>query len=446
MLPFLLLLWILITHLYFTFRLNFIQKKIPTGIALSFGKGNKKEKKGGGISAYEALATALAATMGTGNIIGISVAISVGGVGAVFWCWMTGVFGIATCYAECFLASKYKVRKADGTFTGGPMYILERVLKKKKTALFFACAMMAASFGVGSSVQSHAIYGAASRNIPISPHLIGIGVAVLAGGVILGGGKQIAKVCMYLVPVMSLLYIGGCVVLLIKNSQYLAQTLRVIVRAAFTGRAVAGGVAGRALMLGIQTGISKGLFTNEAGMGSMAVSAADAETTSPVQQGMVSMTGVFWDTVVMCAVTGLTLVSCMLKEPARFAGLVGDALCFEAFSMLPLRCSPWGNAVISGESLLAVSLVLFAFATIIGWSYYGGKAVEYLWGEKRTVIYRIFYIVTIYLGAVMSMETVWGIADTLNLFMAVPNLYALWCLRDEVIKDTRQTFTGNWTK
>lgn len=442
MLPFLLLLWLFVTHLYFTFRLHFIQKKIPEGIALSFGKGNKNKKKEGGISAYEALATALAATMGTGNIIGISAAIAVGGVGAVFWCWVTGVFGIATCYAECFLSSKYRVRKEDGTFAGGPMYVLERVLKKKKMALFFACAMMAASFGVGSSVQSHAICGAVLRTIEISPHLVGIGVAFLTGCVILGGGKQIAKVCMYLVPVMSLLYVAGCAILMIKNSAYLLQTLQVIVRAAFTGRAVTGGIAGRALMVGIRTGISKGLFTNEAGMGSMAVSAADAETVSPVQQGLVSMTGVFWDTVVMCAVTGITLVSCILKEPARFAGLVEDALCFEAFSMLPVPVFSGGNVVFSGETLLSVSLILFAFATIVGWSYYGGKASVYLWGNSRTTLYQLFYIVSVYLGAVMSMETVWRIADVLNLLMAVPNLYSLWCLRKEIIKDTREEMKG----
>ena len=419
---FLLMILLLGTHIYFTVKLKFIQKRIPEGIKLSF----TKEKGGqGGISPYASLATALAATIGTGNIIGISAAIAVGGPGAVFWCWITGVFGIATCYAECFLAVRYRVKKENGTYAGGPMYVLERVLHKRKTALFFALFAVAASFGIGSSVQSHAISAAVTEKIPLSPHIIGIMIAMLAGSIVIGGGKKIAKVCTFLVPVMSFLYLGGCFFLIVKNRAVVPKAFVVIVQSAFTSKSVIGGLTGTAVMTGIRVGISKGLFTNEAGMGSIAMSAADAKTTSPVKQGIISMTGVFWDTVVMCAVTGITIVSSMLKNPAGYRNIESDRLCFQAFSFMP-----------AGEWILIVSLVLFAFATIIGWSYYGECAAGYLFGEKGIGIYQILFIVTIYLGAVMSLETVWGMADIFNSLMAVPNILCLLLLRRVIIRET----------
>ena len=417
------------THIYFTVKLKFIQKRIPEGIKLSF----TKEKGGqGGISPYASLATALAATIGTGNIIGISAAIAVGGPGAVFWCWITGVFGIATCYAECFLAVRYRVRKENGTYAGGAMYVLERVLHKRKAALFFALLTVAASFGIGSSVQSHAISAAVTEKIALSPHLTGIVVAMLAGSIVIGGGKKIAKVCTFLVPIMSFLYLGGCFFLMIKNASVVPKAVAVIVRAAFSSEAVVGGMAGTAVMTGIRVGISKGLFTNEAGMGSIAMSAADAKTTSPVKQGIISMTGVFWDTVVMCAVTGITIVSSMLKNPGSYQSIKSDRLCFQAFSFMP-----------AGEWILIVSLVLFAFATIIGWSYYGECAAGYLFGERGIGVYQILFIVTIYLGAVMSLEMVWGMADIFNSLMAVPNILSLLLLRRIIIRETVADKKGN---
>lgn len=419
---FLLMILLLGTHIYFTVKLKFIQKRIPEGIKLSFAK----EKGGqGGISPYASLATALAATIGTGNIIGISTAIAVGGPGAVFWCWITGVFGIATCYAECFLAVRYRVKKENGTYAGGAMYVLERVLRKRKAALFFALLTVAASFGIGSSVQSHAISAAVTEKIALSPHLLGMAIAMLAGSIVIGGGKKIAKVCTFLVPVMSFLYLGGCFFLIVKNVSVVPKAITVIVRAAFSSESVAGGIAGTAVMTGIRVGISKGLFTNEAGMGSIAMSAADAKTTSPVKQGIISMTGVFWDTVVMCAVTGITIVSSMLKNPGSYQSIKSDRLCFRAFSFMP-----------AGEWILIVSLVLFAFATIIGWSYYGECAAGYLFGERGIGVYQILFIVTIYLGAVMSLETVWGMADIFNSLMAVPNILSLLLLRREIIRET----------
>ncbi len=421
---FFLLVLLLVTHIYFTVKLKFIQRRIPEGIRLSFS--DEKEGKGG-ISPYASLATALAATIGTGNIIGISTAIAVGGPGAVFWCWITGVFGIATCYAECFLSVKYRIKKKDGSYAGGPMYVLDRVLHKKKIALFFAFFTVAASFGIGSSVQSHAISAAIGEKLSVSPHLIGIMAAMLAGSILIGGGKKIAKVCTYLVPVMSVLYLGGCLLLLLKNVFFLPEAVLVIVKSAFSSSAVVGGITGTAVMTGIRVGISKGLFTNEAGMGSIAISAADARTTSPVKQGLISMTGVFWDTVVMCAITGITIVSSMLRVPERYQNIASDRLCFAAFSSLP-----------AGEWLLMLSLVLFAFATIIGWSYYGECAAFYLLGERGIGLYQILFILAVYLGAVMSLDIVWGFADLLNSFMAIPNILSLLFLRKVIIRETME--------
>lgn len=422
MLNFFLLMLLLFTHLYFTCKLKFIQRRIPEGIRLSFSKG---EGGTGSISPYSALATALAATMGTGNIIGISAAIAVGGPGAVFWCWITGIFGIATCYAECFLSVKYRVKREDGSVAGGPMYVLERVLHKKKMAYVFAFLAMAASFGIGSSVQSHSISAAISEKASVSPHLIGIAAALLAGSIVLGGAKKIAKVCTFLVPVMSFFYLGGCLLLLWQNAEVLPEAVTVIIKAAFTSKAVMGGMAGTAVMTGIRIGISKGLFTNEAGMGSIAISAADAKTNSAVRQGIISMTGVFWDTVVMCAVTGITIISSMLKNPGNFQNTAQDSLCFAAFSVLP-----------AGEYLLAGSLVLFAFATIIGWNYYGECAAGYLLGERGKNFYQLAYIVSVYLGAVMSLELVWNLADLFNSLMAVPNIISLLLLRKVIVGET----------
>ena len=419
---FLLMVLLLGTHFYFTIKLKFIQKRIPEGIIMSFSRENGGQ---GGISPYASLATALAATIGTGNIIGISTAIAIGGPGAVFWCWITGIFGIATCYAECFLAVRYRVKKENGTYAGGAMYVLERVLHKRKAALFFAFFTVAASFGIGSSVQSHAISAAVTEKLPLSPHIIGIAIAMLAGSILIGGGKKIAKVCTFLVPVMSFLYLGGCLFLMLKNAAVVPKAVGVIIQAAFTSKSVMGGVAGTAVMTGIRVGISKGLFTNEAGMGSIAMSAADAQTESAVKQGIVSMTGVFWDTVVMCAITGITIVSSILKNPESFRNIESDKLCFKAFSFMP-----------AGEWILLVSLVLFAFATIIGWSYYGECAAGYLFGEQGIGIYQILFIVTIYLGTAVSLETVWGLADLFNSFMAVPNILSLLFLRKVIIKET----------
>ena len=324
------------------------------------------------MSPYSALATALAATIGTGNIIGISAAIAIGGPGAVFWCWLTGFLGVATCYAESFLAVRYKVRDANGRSAGGPMYVLEHRLGKKWLAVLFSVFTVLASFGMGSSVQAYSIRAAAEELVSVSPHLVGIMTAVLAGVIMIGGRQTIAKVCTWLVPFMSILYLGGCLWLIVKNKELLPQTVAVIFRTAFCGEAAVGGAAGGAVMTAVRVGVARGLFTNEAGLGSIPMAAASSGSRDAVRQGLVSMTGPFWDTVVMCAVTGIATVGSMLENPEYYAGVSADKICFAAFAQLPAY----------GGELLAVSLALFAFATIIGWNVYGVTAVRYLAGKR----------------------------------------------------------------
>lgn len=409
------------THLYFTVSSGVVQRKIPLGIRLSL----TGEHQG-----FSALATALAATIGTGNIVGISTAIALGGPGAVFWCWLTGFLGIATCYGECFLAVNYRVKKKDGTYQGGPMYVLERVLGKKGMAVAFSVFTVCASFGIGSSVQAHSICIAIREQIPVPAPGIGLVTVFLAGLVIIGGRNQIAKVCTWLVPAMSAFYFGGCLFLLVLNYRWIGMAVKVILESAFTLPAVGGGLTGSAFMIGMRTGISRGLFTNEAGLGSIPMTAATAETRSPVKQGLISMTGPFWDTVVMCAITGIASVSSMLSHKEAYQNVPSDRLCFVAFRELPF----------AGEQILSISLVLFAFATIIGWNVYGECAAEYLLGERGKRLYRIGYLLFVYFGAVVSLDLVWGLSDLFNSFMAIPNLYCLWSLRDEICASVKQKY------
>jgi AGCS family alanine or glycine:cation symporter len=413
------------THIYFTVRLGFIQKYLPRGIRLSF---SRSDSEGEGVSPYAALSTALAATIGTGNIIGISTAIAIGGPGAVFWCWLTGLLGIATCYGECFLSVSWRVKNKDGHFMGGPMYVLQNGLRKKWLAFLFSLAAVLASFGMGSSVQSHSICSALQSHMAVSPHIIGMAAALLAGFVMLGGVRQISSLCTFLVPFMSLFYLAGCFYLLFANRSFLPDAFSLIIRSAFSGKAFAGGFTGTAVMLGIRTGISRGLFTNEAGLGSIPMAAACARTPSPVTQGLISMTGPFWDTVVICAVTGLVIVSSILKTPQAYAGIPIDSLCLAAFSQLPF----WGTEILS------ISLILFAFATILGWCYYGECAVRFLAGQRAVKPYQVLYLLSVYLGAVVSLERVWGVSDLLNACMALPNLVCLWLLRKKIITETHR--------
>lgn len=410
------------THLYFTIRLGFIQRKLPDGLRRSLSSAGS-----GGLSPYEALSTALAATIGTGNIIGISSAIALGGPGAVFWCWISGFFGMATCYAESVLSAACRKKRADGSFYGGPMYVMEQLLHNRLLAVLFSVFTVLAALCVGSGVQAHSLTAVISRRLPVSVHWIGIAAALLAGSILIGGAKKTAKVCTCLVPVMSVLYLGSCLFLLVKNVAWIPAALQAIFVSAFSKKAVIGGIAGTAVKMAVRTGMAKGLFTNEAGMGSMPMTAAAAEGLSTRDQGLVSMTGVFWDTLVMCAVTALAILSDMVKNAAPYRAAAVDEYCFVAFSNLP----------VAGEDLLSLCLVLFAFATIIGWSFYGECAARYLWGERGVTVFQVIYMVFVYLGSVCSLELVWNLSDLCNACMAVPNLWCLWKLKELIVEKTR---------
>lgn len=410
------------THLYFTIRLGFIQRKLPDGLRRSLSSAGS-----GGLSPYEALSTALAATIGTGNIIGISSAIALGGPGAVFWCWISGFFGMATCYAESVLSAACRKKRADGSFYGGPMYVMEQLLHNRLLAVLFSVFTVLAALCVGSGVQAHSLTAVISRRLPVSVHWIGIAAALLAGSILIGGAKKTAKVCTCLIPVMSVLYLGSCLFLLVKNAVWIPAALQAIFVSAFSKKAVIGGIAGTAVKMAVRTGMAKGLFTNEAGMGSMPMTAAAAEGLSTRDQGLVSMTGVFWDTLVMCAVTALAILSDMVKNAAPYRAAAVDEYCFVAFSNLP----------VAGEDLLSLCLVLFAFATIIGWSFYGECAARYLWGERGVTVFQVIYMVFVYLGSVCSLELVWNLSDLCNACMAVPNLWCLWKLKELIVEKTR---------
>ena len=412
------------THIFLTIRLRFPQRKIFQAIKLSV----KKDKKAtGDVSQFGALATALAATIGTGNIIGVATAIALGGPGAVLWCWLTGVFGISTKYAEGLLAVKYRVKTTRGKMLGGPMYALEKGLGWKWLAILFATFAALASFGIGSTVQANAISTLVDNQYGISPFITGSIVTILGAAVIIGGVKTISKVCGMLVPFMALFYVLGCIYILIVNHAYILPALQIICESAFTTKAAGGGFAGSTLMLAARYGIARGLFSNESGLGSAPIVAAAAQTRNPVRQALVSSTGTFWDTVIICALTGLVITSSIIAYP-DIDYHDGAALTKAAFSKIPYIGAP----------LLTFGLTTFAFSTTLGWSYYGERCVEYLKGKKWMLYYRILYIASIFAGSVISLGLVWNIADCMNALMAIPNLVSLLCLSGIIVHETRK--------
>ncbi len=412
------------THLYLTVILKFPQRKIFKAIRLSV----VKDKSGSGdVSQFGALATSLAATIGTGNIVGVATAVALGGPGAVFWCWITGVFGIATKYSEGLLAIKYRVKTADGTMLGGPMYALEKGLKLKWMAILFCIFTAVAAFGIGNTVQANSIALLVNETYSVSPYITGLILSFATALVILFGVKGIAKVCGTLVPFMALFYVLGCLVILYFNSAYLGQTVELIFDSAFSAKAAGGGFVGTTIMMAARFGIARGLFSNESGLGSAPIVAAAAQTRNPVRQALVSSTGTFWDTVVVCALTGLVLVSSVLAFP-DIDHTQGAALTKAAFSKIPYV----------GSLILTVGIITFAFSTILGWSYYGEKAVEYLGGKKLIIYYRLFWIVAVFAGSVLNLALVWGIADSMNALMAIPNLIALLLLSRVLVKETNK--------
>lgn len=417
------------THIFLTFRLRIPQRKLFTGIKLSL----KKDKQASGdVSQFGALATALAATIGTGNIVGVATAVALGGPGAVLWCWLTGIFGMSTKYAEGLLAVKYRVKGKDGHTYGGPMYALERGLNMKWLAILFAVFTALASFGIGCTVQANSIALLASETFGISDWVVGIIICILTASVILGGVKAIAKVCSFLVPFMAILYVIGCIIILVMNGAYVWPALQLIVNSAFNPAAAGGGFVGSTVMMAARYGIARGLFSNESGMGSAPIVAAAAQTRNPVRQALVSSTGTFWDTVIICALTGLVLVSSIIAYPdITYAD--GAALTKVAFSKIPYVGAP----------LLAFGILTFAFSTILGWSYYGESAVNYIEERHANRFYRILYIVALFFGSIINLDVIWNIADCMNALMAIPNLIALLLLSNVAAKETKKYLWSN---
>ena len=418
------------THIYLTFRLRFIQRFIGKAIKLSF---QRTTEGSGDVSHFGALTTALAATIGTGNIVGVATAIAAGGPGAVLWMWLTGVFGIATKYAEALLSVKFRVTGANGLMAGGPMYVLERGMNAKWLGIIFAGLTAISAFGIGNMVQANSISDMVQQTFSIDPWITGLLMAALTAVVILGGIKSIAKVCERLVPVMAVLYVLGCLTILLMNVSTVPATIQLIISSAFEGQAMIGGFLGAGVREAMRFGIARGLFSNESGLGSAPIVAAAAQTKNPVRQALVSATGTFWDTVVICAITGIVLVN----SGEWMTGLRGAALTKAAFSDFP----------IIGPTILTFGLLTFVFSTILGWSYYGEKAAEYLFGPKVVAPYRWMWVAGVMLGSVLTLPIVWSFADVTNALMAIPNLISLLVLSRLLVAETRDfLWSGNLDK
>lgn len=411
------------THIFMTVRTGFIQRLLGRGLRLTFGK--QDQSKPGDVSHFSSLMMALAATIGVGNIVGVATAVVLGGAGAVFWCWLTGVLGIATKYGEAILAVKYRSVTPRGTYLGGPMYALEKGVGSKFLAVLFCVFTVLASFGIGNMVQANTFSDVLEHSAGIPVWVSGLAAALLAGVAIIGGVKSIAAVCRKLVPFMAVLYILCCLAVLAVNWQYVWPALQTIFDSAFSSRAATGGLAGGGIMLAARFGIARGLFSNESGMGSAPIAAAAAKTQEPVEQGLVSMTGTFWDTVVVCALTGLAIVSSMVRDPGSYEGLEGVKITYQAFSNIPL-----------GEVLIIVSLVCFTFSTILGWSYYGERSLEYLLGGRGILWYRVVWVVMVFVGATTTLNIVWDFSDMANALMVLPNVVSLVVLSKVIRRET----------
>ena len=415
------------THIFMTIRTKGIQRKVFKGIKLSVTKDPDAE---GEVSQFGALTTALAATIGTGNIIGVGTAIALGGPGAVLWCWLTGVYGIATKYSEALIAVKYRVKTRDGRMLGGAMYALERGLHAKWLGLLFAIFGGLASFGIGCATQVNAIASVCNENLGIPTWIIGIVVGVLVAMVIFGGIKSIANVCEKLVPFMAFFYVFGCIIILCFNYDFIIPALQTICTLAFKPGAAAGGLIGGGIMQAMHYGVARGLFSNESGMGSAPIAAAAAQTRNPVRQALVSSTGTFWDTVVVCAMTGLVLVTSIMKNPDIDMGSISDGgvLTTLAFNQIPGL----------GPVILVMGIITFAFSTVLGWAYYGERCIEYFAGKKIMIPYRVLYIIVAVIAPIAPLNLIWLVADILNALMAIPNLIAVLLLSPVIVMETKK--------
>lgn len=419
------------TGLYLTVRLQLLQvMRLPLALKLVFGR-DQGEGKQGDVSSFGALCTALSATIGTGNIVGVATAIKLGGPGALFWMWMAAFFGMTTKYAECLLAVKYRVTDSNGQMAGGPMYYLERGLGSKPLAKLFALfGIGVAFFGIGTFPQVNAISDAMTLSFSVPREVTAAVLTLIVAMVTLGGIQSISRVSSMVVPFMAIFYVLSCLAVLVVNAGQLPQAVALVVSSAFTGHAATGGFVGAGVMLAIQSGVARGVFSNESGLGSAPIAAAAARTDSCVEQGLVSMTGTFFDTIIICTMTGLTLVVTGVWS----GDLSGAAMTSVAFSE--------GLNPQIGQYLVSIGLLFFAFTTILGWNYYGERCTEYLFGVRAILPYRLVYLVLVAAGAFLHLDLIWLLADIVNGLMAIPNLIGLVGLRHVILDETRAFFAA----
>ena len=413
------------TGILLTVRLSLLQVvHLPRALGLIL---KAKNRGAGDISSFKALCVALAATIGTGNIVGVATAVKVGGPGAIFWMWMAAFFGMATKYAEGLLAVKYRTTDERGEIAGGPMYYIRRGMgeKYRPMAGFFAAAtVLVAFFGIGTFPQVNAIVDSVELSFGVPRIVTDLALTALIAAITIGGLRSIAEVASRIIPFMAVLYIVICAGIILMHIGEIPAAIALILDSAFTGTAAAGGFAGSTVMMAMQNGIARGVFSNESGLGSAPIAAAAAKTKEPAEQGLISMTGTFIDTIIICSMTGLVLV----LTGAWHGDTAGAAMTGAAFSSL------YGSI---GGALLTVSLALFAFTTILGWNYYGERAVLYLAGVRAILPYRLVFIVLIACGAFLKLEAIWVLADIVNGLMAIPNLIALIALSGIVVHETR---------
>lgn len=414
------------THIFMTIRTGCIQKEILKAIKLSVTKDDASD---GDVSQFAALTTALSSTIGTGNIIGVGTAIALGGPGAVLWMWLSGIFGMATKYAETMIAMKYRVKSEDGSMIGGAMYALDRGLHMKWLGIIFALLASICAFGIGSMVQANGVSENLFQNLGIPTWVSAIALAILVALCILGGIQSISKVAEKLVPFMAAFYVIGCLSILVMNRDVMPETVMTILKGAFSPQSIGGGFIGTTISATCRYGFARGLFSNESGMGSAPLISAAAKSRNPKRQALVSMTGTFWDTVVICLMTGLVLVSSIIKYPSVDAlSGNGASLTSQAFAKIPYI----------GVPILVVGLITFAFSTILGWYYYGERTAVYLLGEKIILPYKILWIAATFFGALASIDIIWNFADLMNGLMAIPNVIAVLLLNKMIAEETKK--------
>ncbi|SDH62745.1 alanine or glycine:cation symporter, AGCS family [Vibrio xiamenensis] len=419
------------TGIFFTFRLGMLQfRHLPTALKLVFCRDKSKSRAEGDVSSFAALCTALSATIGTGNIVGVATAIKLGGPGALFWMWLAALFGMATKYAECLLAVKYRKVDEKGQMVGGPMYYLQYGVGSKLLATLFAIfALGVACFGIGTFPQVNAIIDASQISFGVSREISAVVLTLLVAFVTLGGIQSISKVAGKVVPTMAVFYVLACISVIALNAEHLLSAISLVLSSAFSTTAASGGFAGATIMIAIQSGIARGVFSNESGLGSAPMAAAAAKTDSCVRQGLISMTGTFFDTIIICTMTGLALI----LTGAWQSDYSGAAMTTYAFAQ-------GLSSDTLGPMLVSIGLMFFAFTTILGWNYYGERCVVYLFGTKAVKAYKVVFLALVASGAFLHLDMIWIIADIVNGLMAIPNLIGLLALRKVVISETQQYF------